>query len=173
VERADHAEFVREGRAGPSERLSGAAAPRTAPIAVAANQGVWIVESLFWRLHVGLLRANLALRGFLFQCFLNVRKNRLERADLSYLNLSRYNLRRANLREANLICTNLNGADLTDASLEGADLRGASLRGANLAGARLMGATATLAQLAKAKSLEGTTLPNGRLYHTKTFASAE
>jgi uncharacterized protein YjbI with pentapeptide repeats len=86
------------------------------------------VESLFRRLHVGLLRANLALRGSLFQCFLNVRKNRLERADLSYLNLSGYNLRRANLREANLICANLNGADLTDASLEGADLRGASRR---------------------------------------------
>jgi hypothetical protein len=60
---------------------------------------------------------------------------------------------------------NLRGADLRRAGLRGAILRGATLREADLSRAdlsraTLRGASVTREQLVKAKSLEGTTMPN-------------
>ena len=122
------------------------------------------MESLFRRLYVSMLRAQLVLRGSPFQCYVSVRKSNLVQADLSCPNLSGYHLRGANLHEASLVRANLIGADLTNAILEGADLSGAALRGVDLSGARLTGATVTFAQLAEAASLEGAAMPSGRPY---------
>ena len=118
----------------------------------------------------------------------------LSGADLSQADLSKTNLNRANLSGALLNGTVLSGADLSGADLSGADLSGAfllgtllswanlseanlskaSLIGANLSGATLNGATpnganlsgakVTTDQLAKARSLEGATLPDGSKY---------
>lgn len=72
----------------------------------------------------------------------------------------------ANLTEANLTKVSLDGAYLRGADLSGTHLRGADLNGANLAGANLARANLTKAkvsekQLAKAKSLRGTIMPDG------------
>jgi uncharacterized protein YjbI with pentapeptide repeats len=58
----------------------------------------------------------------------------------------------------------LNDADLSNANLSGADLSNANLSGANLSGANLKGTDVTEEQLAKCKSLEGATMPNGQKY---------
>jgi uncharacterized protein YjbI with pentapeptide repeats len=58
----------------------------------------------------------------------------------------------------------LNDADLSNANLSGADLSNANLSGANLSGANLKGADVTEEQLAKCKSLEGATMPDGQKY---------
>jgi uncharacterized protein YjbI with pentapeptide repeats len=56
----------------------------------------------------------------------------------------------------------LSDANLRDANLRYADLSGANLSGANLSGANLTDAKRwTKEQLAKAKSLEGATMPDG------------
>jgi uncharacterized protein YjbI with pentapeptide repeats len=111
------------------------------------------------------------------------RRADLTRADLSETNLSGTNfldailreaiLREANLREALLLNTNLFGAvlekanlkealilkaNLKEAFLEEADLSGAILS-ADMSGAR----DTTPEQLAKAKSLEGATMPDGSI----------
>ncbi|MEZ4736236.1 MAG: pentapeptide repeat-containing protein [Caldilineaceae bacterium] len=101
-----------------------------------------------YRLYLYAVRANMELRQRLFYLFyLRPRKaERLEGADLSYLNLMGTNLRGANLRTANL---------------RRADLRGVSLAGADLSGADLTGAQVTEEQLGQAKSLAGATLPDG------------
>ncbi len=80
-------------------------------------------------------------------------------ADLSSTKLIEANLRGANLREANLYA-----ADLTHAKLPGAKLFGANLRGANLREANLRGATVTPEQLSQARSLQGTTMPDGSIH---------
>ena len=72
----------------------------------------------------------------------------------------------ANLTEANLTKVSLNGAYLRGANLSGTHLRGADLSGANLGGTDLTRANLTKAkvaekQLAKAKSLRGTIMPDG------------
>jgi hypothetical protein len=97
-------------------------------------------------------------------------------ADLCGANLHRADLTEANLSEAGLKGVNLTGAYLDVANLRRADLRGAKLCGAYLVGADLSeadlrrtdlsGADLSLAkvirkQLAKAKSLEGATMPDG------------
>ena len=56
------------------------------------------------------------------------------------------------------------GAGLNDADLSNANLSGADLSNANLSGANLKGANVTEEQLAKCKSLEGATMPNGQKY---------
>jgi len=56
----------------------------------------------------------------------------------------------------------LQGANLTGANLEGATLRGAVLAQATLDEVSLLGASVTEEQLATARSLRGTILPDGR-----------
>lgn len=100
---------------------------------------------------------------------------------LNGANLSAANLRGANLNDADLSGATLGGADLSYATLSGADLSYADLitvkfdgseeegintyailLGANLSGANLRGATGTTnEQLSMAKSLKGTTMPDG------------
>jgi len=71
----------------------------------------------------------------------------------------------ANLHEANLTDVNLGFADLTNVDLRGAVLQGTDLSNAKLSEANLDGAKGvTNEQLAQAKSLEHTTLPNGEIY---------
>jgi uncharacterized protein YjbI with pentapeptide repeats len=115
----------------------------------------------------------------------------LSNADLGGTDLFQANLSGANLTRAKLSGANVNGADLRGCCLNKADLReadlsgvnlnvgdlvGANLRGANLGGAKLLGADLREADLSladlsgieigeteleKAKSLEGTTMPDG------------
>ncbi|HSJ88834.1 MAG TPA: pentapeptide repeat-containing protein [Anaerolineales bacterium] len=102
-------------------------------------------------------------------------------SNLSGANLNQAKLNKANFNGADLRGVRLNEADLCDADLSGAnlnvgDLVGANLRGAKLGGAKLLGADlreADLSQadlsgtqitdtaLEKAKSLAGTTMPDG------------
>jgi Pentapeptide repeats (8 copies)/Transposase domain (DUF772) len=65
------------------------------------------------------------------------------------------------LRNADFSGTNLRGADLRGADLSNANLRNADLQGANLDGLNFMAAQVTLDQLLEAKSLKGTTMPDG------------
>lgn len=95
----------------------------------------------------------------------------LNEADLTQANLSeaRLNgadlrgcrLNEADLREADLSGVNLNVGDLVRADLRGANLGGAKLLGADLSQADLSGTQITQTELEKAKSLEGTTMPDG------------
>jgi uncharacterized protein YjbI with pentapeptide repeats/uncharacterized membrane protein YqjE len=106
----------------------------------------------------------------------NLSEARLSKAYLGAADLGGANLSGARLSEANLMMANLSGANLTYAILEVADLTGASLRGANLSmtylrraslrladlsGAKLEEATVAYKRLVQAKSLKGTTLPDG------------
>lgn len=80
-------------------------------------------------------------------------------------NLSGANLQGANLNFATLSYVNLNGANLTRATLTGSDLHSVDLAGANLSKADLKDAFDlgdTL--LIKAKSLAGTTMPDGTIH---------
>ena len=95
----------------------------------------------------------------------------LNSADLSRVNLNKANLNGADLRgcrlnegdlrEADLSGVNLNVGDLVRADLRGANLGGAKLVGADLSQADLSGTEITRTELDKAKSLAGTTLPDG------------
>jgi uncharacterized protein YjbI with pentapeptide repeats len=71
----------------------------------------------FMSIYVKLFRLRLALRGVLFQLYLNSRKDHLEVADPSFLNLSQTNLRGANLRNANLIRAELSSSNSSEADL--------------------------------------------------------
>jgi uncharacterized protein YjbI with pentapeptide repeats len=119
------------------------------------------VHNLGYRINFMVLQAGLAWRRLLFQVYINKRKASLAGADLSFLDLSRLNLRRANLCGANLTRADLSRTNLRGANLEGANLTGTILRGANLADARLDNAYVTPEQLAQARSLQGTTMPDG------------
>src|SRR6266851_666430 len=118
-----------------------------------------------------------SLLQFLHEAGLIDKNNRiidLSEADLFEAKLFGANLRGADLREvtlrgadlshANLLYTNLRGVDLSYAKLFGAKLFGANLREANLREADLRGATVTKEQLEKAKSLKGTTMPDGSIH---------
>ena len=98
---------------------------------------------------------------------------------LAGTHLEEANLERAELQGADLTNVDLSnaeglwekgtylwkrGAGLNDADLSNANLSGADLTNANLSGANLEGADVTEAQLAKCKSLEGATMPNGQMY---------
>lgn len=85
-------------------------------------------------------------------------------ADLYGANFSGADLRRANLSGAILIEANLDSADLDSANLSRANLSRANLSGANLSRANLSGAAITNEQLAKAKSLQGATMPDGTIH---------
>jgi uncharacterized protein YjbI with pentapeptide repeats len=83
----------------------------------------------------------------------------LEEADLTFANLNYAKLERASLRYALLTRANLSGANLS-----GIDFGGAQLNRANLTRANLKGAHIHHRQLASASSLDGATMPDGRLY---------
>ena len=89
-------------------------------------------------------------------------------ADLTGVDLFAANLRGANLRTVSLIGANLSYADLSDADLGNtnlsyADLGGVDLFRANLRNANLMNAkNCDDPHLARAESLVGATLPDGR-----------
>jgi uncharacterized protein YjbI with pentapeptide repeats len=77
-------------------------------------------------------------------------------------NLTGADLRDTNLSYATLNYTNLANANLAQADLHGSDMHFSDFTGANLAGANLKDATETNEQqLAKAKSLTGTIMPDG------------
>lgn len=101
----------------------------------------------------------------------NLQGANLEGADLSGAFLKGADLSGANLTDVDLSNaeelwekgTDLweRGAGLGDVDLRGANLSGADLSNVNLSGANLEDAIVTDEQLAKCKSLEGATLPNG------------
>jgi uncharacterized protein YjbI with pentapeptide repeats len=81
---------------------------------------------------------------------------------LAGANLSGADLRNANLTFATLVFTNLSGTNLSGANLQASDMHNTNLNGANLAGANLKDVIGiTSAQLAKAQSLTGATMPDG------------
>lgn len=75
----------------------------------------------------------------------------LHKVDLQYANLQKADLRGAILRDAILWSTDFRSADLRDTDLHAAEMQGADLREAKV----------TNEQLERAKSLEGTTMPDG------------
>jgi hypothetical protein len=77
----------------------------------------------------------------------------LSEANLFVASFRKARLYGANLRGANLLWTNFAEADLTEADLTEAGLNGADFRGAKV----------TPEQLGKAKSLEGTIMPDGSM----------
>jgi hypothetical protein len=82
--------------------------------------------------------------------------------DLREADLSRAYLSRAHLSGVDLSGAYLSETNLKDASLRFANLLGANLSRADLSGADLEGAiNTTIEQLEQAKSLEGTTMPDG------------
>jgi uncharacterized protein YjbI with pentapeptide repeats len=100
----------------------------------------------------------------------------LNGADLSMAYLRGATLNGADLRGGKLNEADVREADLSNVNLNVSDLMGANLRGANLGKARLLGANLSEADLSqadlsgtditetewtKAKSLEGTTMPDG------------
>jgi uncharacterized protein YjbI with pentapeptide repeats len=122
---------------------------------------------------VDLRRANLGAvnwsHAYLSEAYLpeaNLYKANLSEADLSAADLSEAYLLDADLSMAYLHYADLRGAGLTGANLTGADLTGAFLDGTNFSGANLTGAKLYLTkitpeQLAKAKTLESATMPDG------------
>jgi Pentapeptide repeats (8 copies) len=112
---------------------------------------------------INLSQANL-YKADLRQTYLvqaNLSGARLSKADLINANLSRADLSGAILNNSNLSRADLSGAILSGADLINANLSRANLSRANLSEANLSGAYVTTKQLKKAKSLEGTTMPNG------------
>ena len=89
---------------------------------------------------------------------------RLKGAILKAADLQQANLTGADLSEADMRWVKLAGANLTGASLVWATLEAADLTGADLSGADLTHTIVTAEQLAAAKSLKGTTLPDGTLH---------
>jgi hypothetical protein len=83
----------------------------------------------------------------------------LDEADLTYANLNYAKLESASLRHALLTRANLTGANLS-----GAELGGAQMNRANLTRANLRDAAVHRKQLTSASSLDGATMPDGRIY---------
>jgi hypothetical protein len=100
----------------------------------------------------------------------NLIKANLSKAFLLYANLKGANLSEANLSEASLRWANLDKTSLYKADLSGTDLSEANLGGTDLFDADLSRAClknakeTTNEQLGKAKSLAGTTMPDGNVY---------
>ncbi|HYA99109.1 MAG TPA: ABC transporter permease [Ktedonobacteraceae bacterium] len=91
----------------------------------------------------------------------------LSDTNLTGANFSASDMRNVDLRFTTLVGVNFSGANLTGADLSGADMHNVDVSGANLAGANLMGVTGiSLEQLIQARSLAGTTLPNGSVQPT-------
>lgn len=93
----------------------------------------------------------------------NLAQALLQGAILAESNLQEASLAGADLEDAVLARADLKGADLTGANLQDADLTRTQLRDAILDGANLRGTNVTEGQLAKARSLQGTTLPDGTI----------
>jgi uncharacterized protein YjbI with pentapeptide repeats len=96
----------------------------------------------------------------------NLHQTKLSKANVNAADLRGVRLNEADLRDADLSGANLNvgdlvGADLRGAKLGGAKLLGADLRQADLSEADLSGTQITDTELEKAKSLAGTTMPDG------------
>ena len=96
----------------------------------------------------------------------NLTQTKLNKANFNGADLRNCRLNEADLREADLSSVNLNVGDLVGANLRGAKLGGAKLLGANLrqadlSQADLSGTQISEDELVKAKSLEGTTMPDG------------
>jgi hypothetical protein len=101
----------------------------------------------------------------------NLGATNMSGADLSNAAMSSSHLKFANLRDATLTAAYMREADLTGAELNDADLRMVNLRGAkisstNFSGAILIGVIGfTNEELEKqAKSLKGTTMPDGTIH---------
>lgn len=104
----------------------------------------------------------------LFEANLNgahLNQSRLREANLNGADLRGCRLIEADIRQADLSGVNLNVSDLVKADLRGANLDGAKLLGADLTQADLSGTQIPETELEKAKSLEGTTMPDGRRHH--------
>lgn len=91
----------------------------------------------------------------------NMRYADLSDADLRQANLYVARLYKANLRRANLEQANLRSAWMRGANLNETNLHEANLERANLDLADLRGATVTNEQLAEARGLRETTMPDG------------
>jgi uncharacterized protein YjbI with pentapeptide repeats len=119
------------------------------------------------------------LSGANLSNYADLRNADLSDADLFDADLSSADLFDANLSHADLSYTDLSGADLSDAdlrfaNLDGANLRSAYLRDANLSSAdlgqasqaNLTGAEGVIKERLeqRAKSLEGTIMPDGTIY---------
>jgi uncharacterized protein YjbI with pentapeptide repeats len=95
---------------------------------------------------------------------IDLREVNLHEVDLFKVNLFRANLSKANLSEANLKGANLSGAYLLGTNLSGADLSEADLSFAELGAVNLNRAWVTREQVEQAKSLQGTTMPDGSIH---------
>jgi len=87
---------------------------------------------------------------------INLRRSRLNGADLQGAHLEKAVLAKAHLRGADLSGAHLQGADLSGAHLQGADLSGAHLQGALLRGTQFQGANLSGAHL------QGSLLPRAQ-----------
>lgn len=99
----------------------------------------------------------------------DLRGVRLTNADLRGANLMDADLRigilwNVDLKEANLIRSNLRSADLSGANLEGSLMMEANLENSLMHDANLKGANVNDEQLVQVFSLEGATMPDGKLY---------
>lgn len=115
---------------------------------------------------VNLEKANLcgAKLPYAYMHSANLHDALLEDANMERVTLPNANLQQAYLEGANLREAYLRGANLQNANLEHVNLKGATLADTNLAGANLKDATVTLEQLAQAKSLKGTIMPDGTVH---------
>ena len=122
------------------------------------------MNDFFYRIRLFFFNIEVARHRRRFQRYIDKRKDNLAGVDWSYLDLSRLNLRGADMREANLRRSDLSHSDLRGANLEGANLARTILHEADLRDTRLAGAEVTVMQLSQAKSLKGTTMPNGTIH---------
>jgi uncharacterized protein YjbI with pentapeptide repeats len=90
----------------------------------------------------------------------NLNRAKLTDADLSNANLPKAHLFRAELKRTILTNANLHGAFLIRTDLDEAELTGADLSGADLTKAEGVSCKLTT----QAESLEGATMPNGKMY---------
>ncbi len=84
---------------------------------------------------------------------------KLEGADLEDINLDG-----ASLKDANLAGAYLRDANFNESNLEGTNFTGANFQGAYLYKANLKNAVVSEEQLNQARSLEGTTMPDGSIH---------
>src|SRR5450755_2737962 len=157
-------------RTSPSEEVRNVARVRT--ITVLTQLNIRRVSYVFAFLQEAGLMSNTPDSSVVHLKHADLRAVEWGKADLGKANLSGTLLGKANLSGANLSGADLSGARLSYANLSGADLREAILKSevilfetdlsyANLGKANLSGATITEEQLKKARSLKGTTMPDG------------
>jgi uncharacterized protein YjbI with pentapeptide repeats len=96
--------------------------------------------------------------------YVNLSYANISDTEFSYCLLVGADLSSANLSKVNLTKTDLSGANLSKVNLTNTDLSGANFSGADLSYADLRGAKVTPEQLALAKSLKGTIMPDGSIH---------